>query len=348
MDYFEEIAKEFDDDAPCGENLEDDAGFSNFFFEAEGTPEKFDGQNTIPAEAPDWRDIKKRAQEHLVTTKDLKLISVLAQAVLNTEGLNKFEECLRGVRFLVNEQWQNVFPPLDEDDGDPLERISALSLITEKNFVLNSLKSLPLGKSKMMGLVCLSDIEKLTDSSREKQDSDINETQISAIFKDTDPEELGILVQAINDCKEHIEDINQTFIGNAGNSYSVDFDKLAKILGQMTSAIGNYAEIEQADDNEEEINEENSGEAGVSGSQSKAQTIKICDVTLNSREDIEKSIDLICDYYAKYEPSSPLPLLLKRARKLVHLEFLDIIKEIASDATDQIINLGGIEEEDEY
>jgi hypothetical protein len=39
---------------------------------------------------------------------------------------------------------------------------------------------------------------------------------------------------------------------------------------------------------------------------------------------------------------------LKRARKLVHLEFLDIIKEIASDATDQIINLGGIEEEDEY
>jgi hypothetical protein len=38
---------------------------------------------------------------------------------------------------------------------------------------------------------------------------------------------------------------------------------------------------------------------------------------------------------------------LNRAKKLIHLEFLDIIKEIASDATDQIINLGGIEEEDD-
>ena len=36
---------------------------------------------------------------------------------------------------------------------------------------------------------------------------------------------------------------------------------------------------------------------------------------VRSRDDVIRLIDKICDYYRDYEPSSPVPLLLKRAKR---------------------------------
>jgi type VI secretion system protein ImpA len=113
MDYDQEISADLSGDAVCGVNLEDDSGFQNFFFEAQGTPERFDGQSTVPAEPPEWRAVKKQALEYFKSTKDLKLAGILTQAVLNTEGIVKFEQCLNGILELVQNKWSDVFPPLD-------------------------------------------------------------------------------------------------------------------------------------------------------------------------------------------------------------------------------------------
>ena len=70
-------------------------------------------------------------------------------------------------------------------------------------------------------------------------------------------------------------------------------------------------------------------------------------LTLTSRQDVERCFDLICKYYEEYEPSSPIPILIKRSQKLVNLDFLDIVKDIFPDALDQVYKLGGISERDE-
>ncbi|MFB1034956.1 MAG: type VI secretion system ImpA family N-terminal domain-containing protein, partial [Sinobacterium sp.] len=77
MDYDQQIGSTVSNNEVCGINLEDDPGFQNFFFVSQGTPERFDGQSTIPAEAPDWRAVKKQGLEYLEKTRDLNLISVL-------------------------------------------------------------------------------------------------------------------------------------------------------------------------------------------------------------------------------------------------------------------------------
>jgi type VI secretion system protein ImpA len=53
---------------------------------------------------------------------------------------------------------------------------------------------------------------------------------------------------------------------------------------------------------------------------------------ISSRDDVLKMLDKICAYYARHEPSSPLPLLLKRCRRLVPMSFKEIVGDLAPDA----------------
>jgi type VI secretion system protein ImpA len=84
MDYDQKISSDVSSNETCGANLEDDSAFQNFFFESQGTPERFDGQSTTPAEPPDWRAVKKQSLEFLEKTHYLNLISILYKCVLNT------------------------------------------------------------------------------------------------------------------------------------------------------------------------------------------------------------------------------------------------------------------------
>ena len=62
---------------------------------------------------------------------------------------------------------------------------------------------------------------------------------------------------------------------------------------------------------------------------------------IRSREDVVRAIDKICAYYARFEPTSPLPLLLDRCKRLVSSSFLDIIRDLAPDSVSQVERLAG-------
>src|SRR5262249_16034584 len=62
---------------------------------------------------------------------------------------------------------------------------------------------------------------------------------------------------------------------------------------------------------------------------------------IRSREDVVAALDRICQYYNRYEPSSPLPLLLRRAQRLASKSFMEIVKDLTPDAVPQIQRLSG-------
>ena len=65
---------------------------------------------------------------------------------------------------------------------------------------------------------------------------------------------------------------------------------------------------------------------------------------ISSNQDIHKALDMIIVYYEQNEPSSPVPLLLKRAKRLVGRTFVDIIRNISPDALPQVQMVSGEEE----
>jgi type VI secretion system protein ImpA len=348
MEYDQKISSDVSNDQVCGVNLEDDSAFQNFFFESQGTPERFDGQATIPAEAPDWRAVKKQAIEYLDKTRDLKLISVLAQSVLNTEGLVKFEQCLNGLAQQVQNHWQEVFPVLDEDDGDPLERISALGHLCDKDFVLGSIRKLPIAHSKVLGNVTLQAIDCAVGPAGSKKEGDLEIPQIIGIFKESDPEQNTAIYTAVNQCIEHLKGINKAFIEHAGNEYNVNFDVTIDVLTNLASSLKKYGNLhlevvtETNESSDETTSQQQDGDTvSTSTNMAAYPTFDGANMKLTSRNDVERCFDLILSYYQECEPSSPIPILINRAKKLVNSDFLNIVRDIFPDALDEIHKLGG-------
>jgi type VI secretion system protein ImpA len=351
MDYDQKISSIVSNDEACGANLEDNSGFQNFFFEAQGTPERFDGQTTISAEPPDWRAVKKQALEYLDKTRDIKLIGILAQSVLNTEGILKFEQCLNGLSQQIKTHWQEIFPSLDEDDGDPLERISALGHLCDKDFVINVIRKLPIVNSKVLGNVTLQTIDRAIGPASSRSEGDLEIPQIIGIFRESDTSQNTETYKQVNQCISHFVEINQTFIELAGNEYNVNFDAIIDVLTHLANSLKKYGNIDlevAADDNDDEHTDTatsvGTGEEVTSSNTAAHASFSRTNMKLSSRHDVERCFDLILGYYKECEPSSPVPILVNRAKNLVHSDFLDVVRDIFPEALDEIHKLGGIKE----
>jgi type VI secretion system protein ImpA len=53
-------------------------------------------------------------------------------------------------------------------------------------------------------------------------------------------------------------------------------------------------------------------------------------------------LDRICAYYARVEPSSPVPLLLQRAKRVAMMDFLEIVRDLADQGLPQVGLVAGI------
>ena len=71
------------------------------------------------------------------------------------------------------------------------------------------------------------------------------------------------------------------------------------------------------------------------------------DGAVRTRDDVVRLLERICDYYERQEPSSPVPLLLTRAKRLVAKDFMHIMRDIASDGVQQIESIAGLENPEE-
>ena len=53
------------------------------------------------------------------------------------------------------------------------------------------------------------------------------------------------------------------------------------------------------------------------------------------------AIEKVCQYYDRNEPSSPVPMLLRRAQRLVSKNFMEVIADICPDAMSHVEMIGG-------
>jgi type VI secretion system protein ImpA len=55
------------------------------------------------------------------------------------------------------------------------------------------------------------------------------------------------------------------------------------------------------------------------------------------------ALDAIAKYYKDFEPSSPVPLLIGRARRLVKADFLEIMRDLAPSGLDTVNQISGLD-----
>ena len=66
---------------------------------------------------------------------------------------------------------------------------------------------------------------------------------------------------------------------------------------------------------------------------------------IHDRNDVVRAIDEICRYFDRYEPSSPVPFLLLRAKKLLSMNFMEILRDMTPDSVNQVENICGVHDD---
>lgn len=333
------------EDAPAGPNLEFDGDFSALERAAQGKPEQQFGDTIIPAEEPDWKDVAAQAEALLERTRDLRVLAHLAVARLYLAGLPAYAEVLAACQALLQERWEAVHPQLDpEDDNDPTLRANALLHIAHPGWVLKHLRGLPLARSARAGQYSWRDVAIATGVIEAPgQEEKPNESAIRAAFQDSDPARLTALRDAAVQAADAASGIGAAFDTHAGYGNAPDFDDLLKLLRDIARTIERYAMLDGDAAAEPPAGTEGEAEPAAGADMAApaaaprpggaVSAAALREVT--TRADAMRLLDLVCGYYRRYEPSSPLPLLIDRARRLAEKDFIDILRDLAPDGVMQ-------------
>ena len=341
----ESLLSEVRPDAPCGEDL----SYDNSFLALEGMLRPQSAGGVVAgveekAEEPNWREVRDSSIELLQRSKDLWVAMYLALAELKLDGIAGLRGGLALLQGLLERYWEHLYPQLDpDDDNDPLERINILQSLSPETVseqdpmkFRRRLTEVPLCNSAQMGRFSLRDIQIAkgeislpTDELAGCPDMSV----IDAAFQDTATDELLATSQATEEAIEHIENITNVFSEKASQGQTPDLGNFQSVLGSIKKCVLGYLSKRGYGQAVEEAaprtgNEPEKGGMSVTGE-------------IRTPQDALLAIEKVCQYYDRNEPSSPVPLLLRRAQKLVSKNFLEVIEDVCPDALSQIQALGG-------
>lgn len=337
----EKLVAPVDEEHPCGENLEElvfDPEFAELDRLARGKPEKVMGDEVIPAEEPDWRAVREKSLALFERVRSLRVAVFLTKASCAREGIPGMVEGLKLVQALIERYWDEVEPLIDE--GDATERLHTLGEIGSEQGLLALIRQAVLVSSPAIGTYTIRDYliaaDKLTAG---KDEETATLTSINQALMDCELDDLQQMISNIDEAVETAGVIETQFNQNVASQYLIDLDPFTKLFAEIRPALHEVlgrrgVVVEGA--GTEEVSEE----PGVAAAAPASGEIR-------SREDVVRMLDRITEYYNRHEPSSPVPLLLQRAKRLVSADFMAIIKDIASDGAKQAdLLLGGSESED--
>ncbi|MDV7143084.1 type VI secretion system protein TssA [Tropicimonas sp. TH_r6] len=331
----------FADDAPSGENLEYDPVFTELEITAQPGQERQMGAEIVAAEEPDYGDIIAKAREVLSRSHDLRAAVYLAHAELRRNGFPGFAEVTGYIRACLTEYWDSCHPQLDEDDdNDPTMRVNAMRGLAAPETILHALRLAPMAKSNAFGMMTLRQ-RLILDGEMEAHEDEAapDSGAFSAAFQDMNAETRDEIFGAVTQAVEDVAAIDAVFDEKIP-TLGPDLTALRKMLGRIASVIAAETGV-SADPVEEDGTDAEGAASPVAAAPVSAPG------AISSGKDVIFALDKIIEYYDRNEPSNPVPLLLKRARRLVGADFLTILNDLAPLGLDNVKLVGGIGDAEE-
>lgn len=348
------LLQEVSADEPCGPNLEYDPQFLELEQALQGKPEVQYGDTITPAVPPEWKVVKRLASELLERSRDLRAVMALARAGLALQGMGGLADSLALARRLLDERWDSVHPQLDPDDGmDPMLRINSLAMLTDGGF-LREVKEASLVLLPGLGPLSLRLLDLASgEIPTPEGDTKIELHSIEAAAMDVDPEQMAAALDAATRAFDAATEMELTLVRQVGSSQALNLDNLTRMLRRGRDFLaermaGGDASAGDASADAADGGGEEDGEAAVAGTGG-APRARPAGISgeIASRADVIRMLDKITKYYQQYEPSSPVPLLLERAKRLVPKNFFEIMEDLAPDGMTQLLVISGPREEDQ-
>jgi type VI secretion system protein ImpA len=322
-------------DSACGDDLEYDLQFLEFQQAAAGKPET----QFAPAEAPAWPEVETLAVALFDRTRDLRVALPWCSARMHLGGSMELAEGLRLLHGLLDRFWDDLHPKFDADDGDPYARISAMGSLASLDGLLGDARNLPLLPERRLGGLRARDVEVALDRIPPRADEALVPlSHIEGVLA-----EHGDLAARIREgarkAKEHLADLQRLMNDRFGIERAVDVKPLRGLLDAVLTVVPEPVVEAAADEGAAATGGTMGDEAAAAPRAARRGGV----MSVDSRDDAVKAINLVCAYLERAEPTNPAQLLLRRAERLIDRNFLQLIKQFAPDAMGEVARVMGVD-----
>jgi len=317
-------------DAVCGVDLE----YSQLLSSLDSY--RLFGSDIPLASDMDWRGVRDKALEALAQSHDLRVLAHFAAAVVRIEGLNAFLSVITIADRWLGEHWDEVFPRIDDD---AILRRNALNSFSDRMAIVDAVRRTAVLSHRQLGSFCLRDIE-LATGQLTPTESDTHVptmAQIEATIAASSPDELAQTSAAIRAGMASLLNIITTMQTRAQSDAAPDFDALLRPLSRIDKLFPEQplpsAAASQPAEND-----------NSPGTRPAMPTGSVTDI--RSSQDAIRALDAVAAYFRTHEPSSPVPMFLERAKRLVSKSFFEVLADIAPDGLTQARLIGGIKNDE--
>jgi type VI secretion system protein ImpA len=329
-------------ESPCGSDLEYDPEFVVLSASVAARASAQYGDFVGTPEPVNWSDVDRDCRRLMMRSKDVRLAVLFIRCRTRLAAAAGFAE---GLGLLAG--WLAAFPDLvhpqlgvDEDRAAALEiRMNALQSLTDTDGLISDLREIALTRSTQTRLQ-LRDVERafahprpsdaLTPDSVTRQLEELRMQRPSVLSGFDDA--LKSLTEIEDWCREHL------------SVYAPDLSALKRLLRHVAVPHGSRQADEVPEDESDVLqnSEENAAlaELPTASYENEASTISepMTPRTGTKAVDRHAALNQIREarqWFEQHEPSSPIPVLLKRAEQFVGKRYAEVVKAIPADLLTQ-------------
>jgi type VI secretion system protein ImpA len=281
-----------------------------------------------------WRKLAQSAESLLRKSKDVWLAVFLLNGLLRSDGLGGLRDGLTLLSGLLATYWESVHPRKDQEDDYPIQRVNAIADLNAFSF-LKAVRQAALVRSAEHGAVTIrelllahGDLNLPADSEQTKPDAD----KLMTVLRDVavrDSGQVDDVLRTLDACSDGLKKIADVQRGHVGAD--------AELLTDLNQLVARATQFVRAAKDGVPPPDKGQGDGNKTDPAAPAAPGEI-----RSRADVVTAINRICEFYRQNEPASPVPLLLRRAERLVHMDFLEIVQELAPESLEAVHKLGGV------
>lgn len=306
------LAANLSAEGSAGEALEDEV----FALEQRAAPQHSLVEGSV--DRRNWLTIRGQAAEMLSRSRDLRIAVVLAQALANTHGWFGFERGIAAIELLLAQHWDRLHPALDED-GHAYRRANALAALASPEMLSDLRRACVLTDLHLADLL----------------DAKTKDAALRSAFLDAPAAERGASARV----RASLESIQARMAKHEAPVH--ELDALVQLAEQASARMRALVAKFSA---EVPAGQGGGDEAPGAGAPRRPAEPERGVGAIGSAADVLLAIDRICEYYQRCERSSPVPLLLMRARRLVNRSFLEVVQDLADKGLPQIQGIAGSSE----
>ncbi|MFD2055348.1 type VI secretion system protein TssA [Mesorhizobium calcicola] len=365
-----------DGENPSGEDLRNDPAFHELERLTEAQIKvvhdghnKATSQSTIPA---DWAAVLAKAEELRAHGRDLRLLVIVTRALANEEGLAGLAQGLTLIAQTFGQHWETMHPAL-RPGASPrdaaLRRVNALlDLQNGQDGLLANLRQMTFFAPRAIGPIQGIDLEKGALDDRvmlQEAASGLNAAEKAALVSahgqllnrvragcaaqmDQANAEMVLLIadaRAAMAALDAVETaLNARLDGGGAPVPELKrfLQRLLTTLERNSAAVANGAAKPPPPAEPATPVRNGHGADAMASMASYADSSTGLPDRISSRDDVVKCLDLVVAFYDRTEPSSPIPHLARRVRRMVHMDFVELMEDLAPSGLKEFRLLAGV------